>query len=70
MTLFEYLLAKGITIIQYNSVSYLINTNCICNILVIVLKEYNNKIPDQYLRKIISDIIANQKFDNSKDLVT
>ncbi|RGB22526.1 hypothetical protein C1646_748489 [Rhizophagus diaphanus] len=52
-----------------NSVPYLINTDCACNILVAVLKEYNNETPDQYFKRIISNIMTNQKFDSSKVLV-
>ncbi|CAB4484839.1 unnamed protein product [Rhizophagus irregularis] len=60
---------KELQLFNVNSVPYLINTDCARNILVAVLKEYNNETPDQYFKRIIGNIVANQEFDNSKVLV-
>ncbi|GBC13853.2 hypothetical protein GLOIN_2v1709640 [Rhizophagus irregularis DAOM 181602=DAOM 197198] len=60
---------KELQLFNVNSIPYLINTDCARNILVAVLKEYNNKTPDQYFKRIVGNIVANQEFDNSKILV-
>jgi hypothetical protein len=61
---------KELQLFNINSVLYLINTDCACNILVAILEEYNNETPDQYFKRIIGNIVANQELDNSKVLVS
>ena len=56
---------KELQLFNANSVPYLVNTDCARNILVAVLKEYNNETPDQYFKRIIDNIVNNQKFDSS-----
>ncbi|PKY40907.1 hypothetical protein RhiirA4_496892 [Rhizophagus irregularis] len=60
---------KELQLFNFNSVPYLINTDCARNLLVAVLKEYNNKTPEQYFNRIINTIIINEEFDSSKVLV-
>ncbi|CAB4488583.1 unnamed protein product [Rhizophagus irregularis] len=60
---------KELQLFNVNSIPYLINTDYARNILVAVLKKYNNETPDQYFKRIIGNIVANQEFDNSKVLV-
>ncbi|CAB4494853.1 unnamed protein product [Rhizophagus irregularis] len=60
---------KELQLFNSNSVPYLINTDCARNLLVAVLKEYNNKTPEQYFNRIINTIITNEEFDSSKVLV-
>ena len=60
---------KELQLFKINTVPYLINTDCARNILVAILKEYNNETPDQYCTRIISNIVANKEFDKSKVLV-
>ncbi|EXX69086.1 uncharacterized protein OCT59_004738 [Rhizophagus irregularis] len=60
---------KELQLFNSNSVPYLINTDCARNLLVAVLKEYNNETPEQYFNRIINTIITNEEFDSSKVLV-
>jgi hypothetical protein len=60
---------KELQLFNSNSIPYLINTDCACNLLVAILKEYNNETPEQYFNRIINTITANKEFDSSKVLI-
>ncbi|PKK71778.1 hypothetical protein RhiirC2_827046, partial [Rhizophagus irregularis] len=60
---------KELQLFNSNSVPYLINTDCARNLLVALLKEYNNETPEQYFDRIINNITTNKEFDSSKVLV-
>ncbi|CAB4443713.1 unnamed protein product [Rhizophagus irregularis] len=51
LALFTHLLTKELQLFNSNSVSYLINTDCTHNLLVAILKEYNNETPEQYFNE-------------------
>ncbi|RGB29113.1 hypothetical protein C1646_767000 [Rhizophagus diaphanus] len=46
---------KELQLFNVNSIPYLINTDCTHNILVAVLKEYNNETLDQYFKRVIGN---------------
>ncbi|CAB4412329.1 unnamed protein product [Rhizophagus irregularis] len=60
---------KELQLFNFNSVPYLINTDCARNLLVAVLKEYNNETAEQYFNRIYNTLITNKEFDSSKVLV-
>jgi len=43
---------KELQLFNSNSVPYIINTDCARNLLVAVLREYNNETAEQYFNRI------------------
>ena len=60
---------KELQLFNFNSVPFLINTDCARNLLIAILGEYNNKSVDQYINRIINNIMNNHEFDDSKTFV-
>ncbi|GBB98123.1 hypothetical protein RclHR1_31400001 [Rhizophagus clarus] len=59
---------KELQLFGSNSVPFLINTDCAQNLLIVILKEYNNENVDQYIDRMMNSIINNE-FDRSKVIV-
>ena len=60
---------KELQLFNSNSVPFLINTDCAQNLLVAILREYNNESVNQYINRIMNSIVNGHEFDNSKTFV-